>query len=105
MTNTITALDIYELNPSLLYSIEAAAHLAQVSRRRIALYCRHGLIAPVTDPDGGGWYFDAGELRTLRRIEHLRIVYGMNMTAIKMILGLTTEVERLREEVRFLSQL
>jgi len=57
------------------------------------------------DPDSGGWYFNDEGLRALRRIEHLRQTCDMNLTAIKMILGLTAEVERLREETRILSEL
>ena len=34
----------------------------------------------------------------LRRIEYLRTVGGVNLPGIKMILHLTNEVERLREE-------
>ena len=100
MMNPLTALEIYRLDPDLLYSIEAASRLARVPRRLIALYCQQELVSPVMDPDTGGWYFNDEGVRTLRRIEYLRGACDMNLTAIKMILGLTAEVEQLREEVR-----
>jgi hypothetical protein len=37
----------------------------------------------------------------LRRIEYLRTAYGLNLIGIKLIMDLLTEVERLREELRF----
>ena len=102
IASALTALKFYELDPALVYSIEVAAHLAQVPRRLIAVYYRHGLVSPVRDPETGGWYFNEEGVRTLRRIEYLRTACGMNLTAIRMVLELTAEVERLREEVRYL---
>ena len=100
MMNPLTALELYKLDPDFLYSIEAASRLARVPRRLIALYCQRELVSPVMDPDTGGWYFNDEGVRTLRRIEYLRTACDMNLTAIRMILSLTAEVERLREEVR-----
>jgi len=95
----------YDPDPNLLYSIEAVSHLARVPRRWIALYCRQGLVSPVMDPDSGGWYYNDEGVRTLRRIKYLRASGDMNLAAIQMILGLTAELERLREEVhRFRQQ-
>lgn len=95
------AIQFFEPDPSAVYAIEAAEHIAHVPRRTILLYCKHGLISPVMDPACGGYYFNDEGIRALRRIEYLRTVCGINLTGIKMILKLTNEVERLRTEVRF----
>jgi DNA-binding transcriptional MerR regulator len=99
---SITVIQLYEPDSELLYSIETAAKLARISRRLIAVYCRHGLVAPVMDPESGGWLFNDQGIRRLRCIEQLRTACGMNLTAIRMIVGLMEEVERLQQEIRFL---
>ena len=98
----ISALELFQPAPEITYSIEEAARLAQVPRRLIAVYFRFGLVSPAADPDIDGWYFDDQGIRTLRQIERLRNSLGMNLTAVKLVLELTQEVERLRQEVRFL---
>jgi DNA-binding transcriptional MerR regulator len=98
----ITALEVFEPAPEIVYSIEQAAHLARVPRRLIAVYFRYGLVSPVVDPDVGGWYFNDEAIRTLRQIEYLRNSAGINLTAVKLVLDLMHEVERLRLEVRSL---
>ena len=50
----------------------------------------------------GGWHFNDQGIRRLRCIEQLRTACGMNLTAIRMIVGLMEEVERLQQEIRFL---
>jgi len=98
----ISALELFDPAPEVIYSIEEAARLAQVPRRLIAVYFRHGLVSPAADPYIGGWYFDGEGIRALRQIERLRNSLGMNLTAVKLVLELTHELERLRQEVRFL---
>jgi DNA-binding transcriptional MerR regulator len=85
-----------------VYSIEAVVHITQTPRHQIAVYCRHGLISPVTTPERDGWWFDQEAIRELRRIECLRVDYGMNLAGLRVISELFREVERLREEVRAL---
>ena len=84
-----------------IYTIEAIADLAQVPRRLIVLYYKHGLVAPAGKSPESGWYFDDRAIHVLRRIEYLRSACGMNLTGIKLMMNLMQEVERLREEVRF----
>jgi DNA-binding transcriptional MerR regulator len=98
------ALQLYEPESKRFYSIEMAAQLSHVSRRMIAVYYQHGLVSPVMDPASSGWFFNDDGIRRLRRIEYLREVCGMNLSAMEMILGLLDEVEELRREVRFLRQ-
>ena len=85
-----------------VYSIETVVQITQTPRHQIAVYCRHGLISPVTAPEREGWWFDDEAIRALRRIERLRIDYDMNLAGLRVISELFREVERLREEVRAL---
>jgi DNA-binding transcriptional MerR regulator len=85
-----------------VYSIETVVQITQTPRHQIAVYCRHGLISPVTAPEREGWWFDDEAIRVLRRIERLRIDYDMNLAGLRVISALFREVERLREEVRAL---
>ncbi|MBV8415521.1 MAG: MerR family transcriptional regulator [Verrucomicrobia bacterium] len=95
------ALQVFEPDARTVYSIEMVAHLAQVPRRLIVLYYKHGLVSPVRDPASSGWCFDEEAIRIVRRIEYLRSACNVNLAGIKLILGLTQEVERLRQELRF----
>lgn len=98
---TETALELYQPEPELLYSIERAEQLTRIPRRRIALYYRHGLVSPVHDPEMGGWFFNDEGLLALRRVDHLYRVCGLNPEVIRLLLRLMQEVEELRQELRF----
>jgi DNA-binding transcriptional MerR regulator len=101
-STSVMALQLFEPDARSVYTIETAAHLAQVPRRLIALYFKHGLVSPVMDPACGGWCFNDEAIRALRRIQYLRTDCGINLAGIKLIMDLMQEVEQLREEVRFL---
>ena len=98
----LTALQPFEPIAEDVYSIETVGHITQLPRHRIAVYCRHGLISPVTAPERDGWWFDHEAIRVLRRIEYLRVDYDLNLAGLRVISELFREVERLREEVRAL---
>ena len=98
------AIQLFEPDGDTVYTIEAAAHIAQVARRSILVYYKYGLVSPVVDPECGGYYFNDEAIRTLRRIQYLRTQCGVSLVGIKMILRLTNEVERLRAEARFFRQ-
>jgi DNA-binding transcriptional MerR regulator len=95
------ALELYQPNPDVFYSLDAAAHLAGVPRRSLLIYCRAGLVRPVVQPPYGVMEFTEEAIYTVRRIEHLRAVHGLNMTCLKTMFDLLDEVERLRAELRF----
>lgn len=97
----MNALQPFEPGAQTVYTIEVAARLAQVPRRLIVLYYKHGLVSPVMDPAGNGWYFDDDAIRIVRRIEYLRTACGLNLSGIKLVMALAEEVERLRTELRF----
>jgi DNA-binding transcriptional MerR regulator len=96
------ALQLFEPPPDAIYSIEAAAHLVDVPRRKIAVYCRYGLLTPLANE--GGYYFDGRSIKTLRVIEELRSVCGDDLAGIKMILRLMNELQRLNSEVHSLNR-
>jgi len=96
------AMELFQPQPNVLYSLDATAHLAGVPRRSILIYCRAGLVRPVVQPPYGVMEFTEEAIYTMRRIEHLRTVYGLDLAWIKTLFDLLDEVERLRAELRFL---
>lgn len=84
------------------YTLEMVARLTQVSRHRVAVYCRHGFITPIADPEQQGWSFDAGAVRTIRQLEQFRQLCGVNLIGARLMLHMTHEIEELRRELRFL---
>ncbi len=82
------------------HSIEMAIELTGLSGNTILEYTRLGLVIPATRRKGEPDQFDDEALRTLRRIEHLRTNYGMNLPSLRLILQLLAERERLEEAVR-----
>jgi DNA-binding transcriptional MerR regulator len=99
--NSMKALQIFEPGAQTVYTIEVAAQLAQVPRRLIVLYYKHGLVSPIKDPAGSGWFFNDEAIRIVRRIEYLRSACGLNLAGIKLVMALVDEVENLRAELRF----
>lgn len=96
------ALEVFQPTPNVLYSLDAAAHLAGVSRRSILIYCRAGLVRPIIQPPHGVMEFTEEAIHTLRQIEHLRSVHDIDLAMLKTMFDLLDEVERLRAELRFL---
>ncbi len=97
-----TAAELYEPNPAALYTLEEVVRLTHLPRRQIVRYCQCGLVAPVAAPEAGGWTFNDEGLRRLRRLDALRQSYDVNLPALRLIMELMDEVERLRQELRFL---
>ena len=95
------ALELFQPNPNVLYSLDATAHLARVSRRSILIYCRAGLVRPIFQPPYGMMLFTEEAIYTVRRIEDLRAAHGIDVAWIKSMFELADEVERLRAELRF----
>ena len=95
------ALELFQPNPNVLYSLEATAHLARVPRRTILIYSRAGLVRPIFQPPYGIMAFPEEAIYTVRRVEALRAAHGLDVALIKIIFDLLHEVEHLRAEVRF----
>ena len=96
------ALELFQPKPGVLYSLDATARLAGITRRSILIYCRAGLVRPVVQPPYGVMEFTEEAIYTMRRIEHLRTVHGLDLAWLKTMFDLLDEVERLRAELRFL---
>lgn len=96
------ALDLYQPKPNVLYALDAAARLAGVPRRSLLVYCRAGLVRATLQAPHGIMAFTEEEIFVARRIEQLRTVHGLSLVWIKTLFALADEVDRLREEVRFL---
>jgi hypothetical protein len=101
VADSVQALELFQPNPDLLYSLDVTAHLAQVSRRSLLIYCRAGLVRPLFQPPYGIMVFTEEAIYTVRRIETIRGTYGLEMSWAKILFALVAEMERLRAEVRF----
>jgi len=93
---------LFDPPPDAAYTIEATAHLVDVPRRTIMVYCKHRLLSPALTEHG--YYFDCQGIRALRRIEALRPICGDDLAGIKIILDLTDALERLHWKVLSLSR-
>jgi DNA-binding transcriptional MerR regulator len=96
------ALELFQPAPDVLYTLDATAQLAGVPRRAILIYCRAGLVRPIVQPPYGAMAFTEEAIYTVRQVEHLRAVHGIDLALVKAMLELRDEVERLRAELRFL---
>jgi len=95
-------IELFDPPSDAIYTIEATAHLADVPRRTIMVYCKHRLLSPALTEHG--YYFDRQGIRALRRIEALRPICGDDLAGIKIILDLTDALERLHSEMLSLSR-
>lgn len=84
-----------------IYTIETVEKITHISRDKIVLYYEYGLIEPV---DESQLVFDEQAIHKLRRIAFLLSEYEINQNGLRMVSSLLSEVERLREEVRFLRE-
>lgn len=82
-------------------SIEVVVELTQVSADSIRRWCECGLIEPVEGRDEEP-VFSTHHLFMIRRLERMREIYGVNEAGLSRLVELLNEVERLREELRFL---
>ena len=96
------ALELFQPDPDVVYTLDVTAHLAGVPRRSILAYYRAGLVRPVFQPPYGVMTFTEEAIYIVRRIEHARTCHGVDVALIKTVFDLIDEVERLRAEVRFL---
>jgi DNA-binding transcriptional MerR regulator len=88
-----------ERNSETFYTLEVVSEIAGIPRRTVLHYKEHGLIPTAAATGPGGRQFDDEALRALRRIEHLRAHYEMNLRTLKFTLGLLGELERLRDNL------
>lgn len=93
-------LPTYEPDSGTTYTLRVVAELTGVSSTMILHYQEHGLVVPVSDARADDPRFDDQALRALRRIDYLRSACGVNVSGLKLLLGLMDEVDRLRAELR-----
>jgi len=86
-----------------IYTIEKVERITRISRERIVLYYQHGLVSPVRATKRE-ILFDEEAVQKLRQITFLLSEYGINHQGLREFVSLMDEVQRLREEVRFLRQ-
>ncbi|MFH0780818.1 MAG: MerR family transcriptional regulator [Pseudomonadota bacterium] len=94
------ALVVFQPEPNILYSLDAAAHLAGVPRRSLLIYCRAGLVQPLHQPNGAMTFTDEA-IYTVRRLEYLRAIHHNDLAWLNTIMELENEVAYLRAELRF----
>jgi len=86
-----------------IYTIETVERITHISKDQIVLYYQYGLVSPVQATEKE-ILFDEDAIHKLRQIAFLLSEYGINHQGLKQFVSLMDEVERLREEVRFLRQ-
>ncbi len=94
--------ELHNPEPGVLYTLDAVVHLTGASRRSILVYCKSGLVQSRHDPETSPMAFDDEAIYTIRRIEYLRSVRGINLEGIRMIFDLWSQLRRLENEMRFL---
>src|SRR5262245_32937044 len=95
-------LEVHEPQLGALYSLDAVVHLTGASRRSILVYCKSGLVQSLAKTDAGPMAFDDEAIYSIRRIEYLRTVRGINLEGIRMIFELWGQLRKLEDEMRFL---
>jgi len=90
--------------PGTIYTIETVERITHISRDKIVIYYQYGLISPAKRDEQDNLFFDDEAIHKLRRIAFLLSEYGINHDGLRMFSALINELERLREEVRFLRQ-
>jgi len=94
--------ELGESGSNTVYTIETVEKITHISRDRIVLYYRYGLVSPVKTAEEEELTFDDEAIHKLRRIAFLLSEYGINQEGLRVFSSLMSEVEKLREEVRFL---
>ena len=78
------------------YSVEVVAELIGVSTKTVLHYQELGVVTPVRENN----QFDTECLRQIARLEHLRNQHELTDGAVRLVAGLLSEVEHLRDERR-----
>ena len=98
---SLTLVHVTEVGPA-SYSLEAAASLAGVHPEMLRYYCRRGILGEARAQPEAELIFDDDALYEVRRFERYRRQHGVDRKTLRLICGLSREVERLQAEVRFL---
>jgi DNA-binding transcriptional MerR regulator len=82
------------------YTLDVVAQITGVSSQTILFYHEQGLVPAVEASPADEHYFDDEALRAIRRLEHLRTELELKEPALRLMVNLLTELERLRGEAR-----
>jgi len=80
------------------------ARLAETTERLVLEYCEMGLLGEEVRESGAEGRFGEGTLFLVRRIEQLRIEYGVSASGAGLVLDLAARVEELENEIRSLRE-
>jgi len=83
--------------------LEELARLAETTAEVVQSYVEQGLLGEEVRR-GSACTFGEGELYLVRRMEQLRVEYGVPSQAAGMILDLAARVEELESEIRSLRE-
>lgn len=84
--------------------LEELARLAETTAEAVRHYVEQGLLGEEAQQRGQESFFGEGELYLVRRIEQLRVEYGVPSEAAGLILDLAARVEELESEIRSLRE-
>jgi DNA-binding transcriptional MerR regulator len=82
------------------YTLAVVAQLTGVSSQTILFYREQGLVPAIEASPADEYYFDDDALRAIRRLEHLRTELELKDPALKLMVNLLAEIERLHDEAR-----
>lgn len=80
------------------------ARLAETTERLVLEYCEMGRLGEEVREIGAEGRFGEGTLFLVRRIEQLRIEYGVSASGAGLVLDLAARVEELENEIRSLRE-
>jgi MerR family transcriptional regulator/heat shock protein HspR len=86
-----------------LYIISVAARLAEVHPQTLRLYERKGLLQPERTPKNRRRYSDE-DIERLRRIQELTQNEGLNLSGVRKVLEMESEITALRERMALMEQ-
>lgn len=81
-------------------ALEEVARISETTVETLRQYCEMGLLGE----EGRAGHFGEGTLFLVRRIEQLRMEYGMPAEGAGLVLDLAARVEELEEEIRHLRE-
>lgn len=82
------------------FALAELAELAETTAEAIRTYGEMGLLGE----EGRGEKFSEGTLFLVRKIEQLRIEYGVPAAGAELVLDLTARIEELEQEIRSLRE-
>lgn len=82
------------------FALEELARMAETTAEAVRQYCELGLLGE----EGKEGPFGEGTLFLVRRIEQLRVEYGVPAMGAGLVLDLTARIEELEEEIRALRE-